>query len=161
MLAEPLAHRNLGYLLAKAAQRWNELLGEAFAEAGFPEVRPAYGAILVPLFDEEGLQIVELARRSGLSKQTLTTQLKALEERGLIVRGADPADRRANRIYLNERGRAFKEVAGDVLHEMDRLVADALTTAEIERLSAVLRTLGELRPAADAHVQDLERPNDA
>lgn len=158
MLAEPLSHYNLGYLLAKAAQRWNELLGEAFAQAGFPDVRPAYGVILVPLFDEEGLQIVELARRSGLSKQTLTTQLKALEERGLIVRGADPADRRANRIYLSERGRAFKEVAGDVLHEMDRLVAEALPTTDIERLSAALRTLADLRPATGALEQDMETP---
>jgi hypothetical protein len=30
---------NLGYLLAKASQRWNELLQEGFADAGYPEVR--------------------------------------------------------------------------------------------------------------------------
>ena len=46
----PLTRDNLGFLLAKASQRWNELLAERFAAAGFPEVRPSYGSILVPLY---------------------------------------------------------------------------------------------------------------
>ena len=53
---------NLGYLLAKASQRWNELLYERFVERGYPEVRPAYGSILLPLWEEGGLRIGELAR---------------------------------------------------------------------------------------------------
>jgi hypothetical protein len=38
---------NLGFLLARASQRWNELLHELFAAAGYPEVRPSYGSILL------------------------------------------------------------------------------------------------------------------
>ena len=147
--AEPLSQHNVGYLLARALQRWNTLLGEAFARAGYPEVRPAYGAILVPLTDEDGLQIVELARRAGLSKQTLTTQLKALETLGLVERQADPADRRAYRIYLSERGRAFKEAASELLREMDSLLAATLTPAEIATFNAMLRA-----------VSRMERPDD-
>src|SRR5436190_1320058 len=52
---------NLGFLLAKASQRWNELLYHEFATAGFPEVRAAYGSLLVPLFGEDGLRQGELA----------------------------------------------------------------------------------------------------
>jgi hypothetical protein len=49
---DALASRdNLGFLLAKASQRWNELLQEAFAQAGFPEVRASYGSVLLPLFE--------------------------------------------------------------------------------------------------------------
>jgi len=58
-------------LLAKASQRWNELLAERFAAAGFPEVRPSYGSILVPLYEEDGLRMGEIARRVRLSKQTI------------------------------------------------------------------------------------------
>jgi hypothetical protein len=43
---------NLGFLLAKASQRWNELLHQRFAAAGYPEVRPLYGSIPLPLFEE-------------------------------------------------------------------------------------------------------------
>ena len=48
---------NLGFLLAKASQRWNELLHERFVAAGYPEVRPSYGSILLPLFEEDGLRM--------------------------------------------------------------------------------------------------------
>lgn len=71
----------------------------------------------MPLFDAEGLQIVELARRAGLSKQTLTTQLRALEDQNLVTRRNHPDDGRAFGIFLTRRGRAFKRVALDVLFE--------------------------------------------
>ena len=54
---------DLGFLLAKATQRWNEHLRERFRAAGWDEVRPSYGSILVPLFEEHGLRMGELARR--------------------------------------------------------------------------------------------------
>ena len=62
--AERLTRENLGFLLAKASQRWNDLLGHRFAAAGYPEVRPAYGSLLIPLFEEDGLRQGELARRA-------------------------------------------------------------------------------------------------
>jgi DNA-binding MarR family transcriptional regulator len=142
--ADAVSRENVGFLLAKALQRWNELLGVAFAREGFPEVRPAYGSILLSLQEEDGLQIVELARRAGLSKQTLTTQLKALEERGLVVREPDATDRRATRIYLTERGREFRPVAALILHELDTALAAALSQEEIALLSAALRTIARL-----------------
>ena len=45
---------NLGFLLAKASQHWNELLAEGFAERGFADVRPSYGSVLLPLFEDAG-----------------------------------------------------------------------------------------------------------
>ena len=58
---------DLGFLLAKASQRWNELLYDRFVAAGFPDVRPSYGSILLPLFEEDGLRMGELAARARLS----------------------------------------------------------------------------------------------
>ena len=63
---------SLGFLLAKASQRWNELLYERFVEGGYAEVRPAYSSILLPLLEEDGLRIGELGRRARLAKQTMT-----------------------------------------------------------------------------------------
>ena len=75
---------DLGFLLAKAAQRWNELLQERFRAAGWGDVRPSYGSILVPLFEEDGLRMGELARRARLSKQTMTTMVRILERERLV-----------------------------------------------------------------------------
>ena len=91
---------DLGFLLAKATQRWNELLQERFRAAGWSAVRPSYGSILVPLFEEDGLRIGELARRARLSKQTMTTMVRLLERDRLVRRKRDPDDGRAFRIAL-------------------------------------------------------------
>src|SRR5215831_6078399 len=90
----PLTQDNLGFLLAKASQRWNELLAGRFAAAGFPEVRPSYGSILIPLYEEDGLRMGEIARRARLSKQTMTTMVRLLERDGLVERRPDPQDGR-------------------------------------------------------------------
>src|SRR5438034_10559157 len=101
---------NLGFLLAKALQRWNELLTAGFRRGGFAEVRPAYGSVLLPLFEEDGLRLSELAARSRLSKQAMTTLVRTLEARRLIVRRPDPDDGRAARVYLrSEERRVGKE----------------------------------------------------
>ena len=49
---------DLGFLLAKAAQRWNELLAERFAAAGYEDISPSYGSVLVPLFEEDGTTVL-------------------------------------------------------------------------------------------------------
>lgn len=116
-----LGRSNLGFLLAKATQRWNEHLYERFRAAGFPEVRPSYGSILVPLFEEDGLRIGELAKRARLSKQAMTTMLRLLEKEDLVIRRPDPEDARASRIYLTKKSQRFRPVAEAVLKELDVL----------------------------------------
>src|ERR687891_601048 len=109
---------DLGFLLAKATQRWNELLAERFRAAGHGEVRPAYGSVLLPLFEEDGLRMGELARRSRLSKQTMTTLVRLAERDGLVERRPDPADGRAALVSLTQRTRDFRTVADAVLAEV-------------------------------------------
>jgi DNA-binding MarR family transcriptional regulator len=116
---------DVGFLLAKAMQRWNELLLERFTAAGYPEVKASYGSVLLPLFDEDGLRIGEIGRRARLSKPSMTALITQCEEAGLVRRERDPADGRAFRVVLTERGRRFRTVAQDVLRELDgRLAAE-------------------------------------
>ncbi len=132
---------NLGFLLAKASQCWNELLATAFGRLGYPEVRPAFGSILLPLWEEDGLQMSVLARRAHLSKQTMTTLVPALEAQGLVVRAPDPADRRAQRVYLTPHGRDLRPVAAQVLAELDAAVAARLRPEQVTQLTDGLRAL--------------------
>ena len=141
--AERLTRENLGFLLAKASQRWNDVLGQRFAAAGYPEVRPAYGSLLIPLFEEDGLRQGELARRARLSKQTLTTMARALERAGLVERRGDPEDGRATRLYLTARARAFRPVAEEILADLDERAAARLRIGR-STLELALRSLLEL-----------------
>jgi DNA-binding MarR family transcriptional regulator len=111
---------NLGYLLAKASQHWNELLHAGFADEGFPEVKASYGSVLIPLFEEDGLRMGEIARRARLSKQTMTTMVRLCERDGLVERRPDPDDRRATRVHLTARARRFRPAAERVLGALER-----------------------------------------
>jgi len=139
-----LGRDDLGFLLAKATQRWNELLAEAFAGAGYADVRPSYGSVLLPLFEEDGLQMGELARRSRLSKQTMTTLVRRVERDGLVSRRVDPADARATLIFLTERTRQFEPVAAEVLRQLDDAVRSQLSPAAVASLKDSLRELTAL-----------------
>jgi DNA-binding MarR family transcriptional regulator len=135
---------DVGFLLALASRRWNEILERRFAAAGFADVRASYGALLVPLFEEDGPRMTELARRARLSKQTLTTMARLLERDGLITRQPDPDDARATRIFLTERAKSFQPIASAVLRELDKQVVQALGTASTTQLKQSLRVLLEL-----------------
>lgn len=138
------ATANLGFLLAKASQRWNELLYEQFVARGYGEVRPAYGSILLPLFEEDGLRMGELARRARLSKQTMTTMVRLLERDGLVTRRADPDDGRAALIHLTRRARAFRPVAEEVLGNLEARAAERLTKRQATALKNALKGVIEL-----------------
>jgi DNA-binding MarR family transcriptional regulator len=132
---------NLGYLLAKASQRWNEQLQQGFAAAGFPEVRASYGSVLIPLIEEDGLRMGEIARRARLSKQTMTTMVRLCERDGLVERHPDPDDRRATRVHLTEKARRFQPAAERVLGRLEREAVGSLGergVAELRRLLAQL-----------------------
>jgi DNA-binding MarR family transcriptional regulator len=115
---------DVGFLLAKATQRWNELLLEQFAAAGFPEIKASFGSVLLPLFDDDGLRIGEIGRRARLSKPSMTALIAKCEAAGLVRRERDPHDGRAFRVVLTERGREFRTVAQPVLRELNGRVGD-------------------------------------
>jgi DNA-binding MarR family transcriptional regulator len=100
--------------------------------------------VLLPLFEEDGLRMGEIARRSRLSKQTMTTLVRLAERDGLVCRERDPEDGRALRVYLTERSRGFQPVAEAVVAELDSLVAGRLTRAELFVFERSLKGVMEL-----------------
>jgi DNA-binding MarR family transcriptional regulator len=142
--SDAISRDNLGFLLVKAGQRWNELLARRFAEHGFADVRPAYGSVLVPLFEEDGLRMGEIARRSRLSKQTMTTMVRQVERDGLVERRVDPTDARAARVFLAPRAEEFRPVAESVLAELEAEALRDLAEDDAASLRDWLRELAEL-----------------
>ena len=133
-----LTRDNFGFLLAKAVQRWNDMLREGFEREGFSEVRPSFGSVLIPLFEEDGLRIGDLARRSRLTKQTMTTMVRAVEKAGLVTLRVDPEDGRASRVRLTPKARRFQPVAERLLSEIEACV---LRESAASDLKAVRRWL--------------------
>lgn len=135
---------HVGFLLAKASQRFNEMLAERFAARGFGDVRASYGSVLVPLFERDGRRLGELAAASRLSKQAMTGLVNRCEADGLVEREHDPADGRAFRVQLTARGRVLHTVADEVLGELDAALVDSLGAANRDALVRALKGVIEL-----------------
>ena len=98
--------RELAVFLRRARASSGEMAREVH-----PELEPAAYGLLVRL-DEAGQQrATELAGYFGVGKATMSRQLRALEELGLVTREPDPADGRASLVRLTDEGpRRFRRV---------------------------------------------------
>lgn len=71
------------------------------------------------------IAVSEVARRLRVGQSTASRQLRPLEERGLVVRGADPTDARVARLSLSEEGRGVLARVREVsLNDFDVALGD-------------------------------------
>ncbi len=69
-----------------------------------PELEPAAYGLLVRLEEAGEQRATELAGYFGVGKATMSRQLRALEDLGLVARTPDPADGRASLVRLTREG---------------------------------------------------------
>ena len=93
--------RELTVLLRRARANQGEMAREVH-----PELEPAAYGLLVRLEETGRRRATELAAYIGVGKATMSRQLRALEELGLVAREPDPADGRAWLVDLTEEGRS-------------------------------------------------------
>lgn len=136
-----------GFLISQIKQIQGRIFGRLLTEAGIDEFNGAQGRILYVLWQEDNLPIVELSRRTGLAKTTLTSMLDRMEGQGHITRCYDSKDRRQIRIRLTDSARGLEDKYKQVSDEMSRLFYKGFTEEEILRLDAglekVLKNLEE------------------
>ena len=101
-------------------------------------------AVLAQVGAEGGRSVGELARELGLSLPAASTLIRDLEERGLVERSEDPADRRRTVVELAP-GTA-KAVRG-WLSGRDRPLERALAALDATERAAFLKGLGALAEA--------------
>ena len=99
-----LEKTNGGFLVSQLKQIQGRVF-EKLLRANVNEFNGAQGRILYVLWQEDSVPIVELSKKTGLAKTTLTSMLDRMEESGLIRRNYDPVDRRQIRITLTEKAR--------------------------------------------------------
>ncbi|WP_412080735.1 MarR family winged helix-turn-helix transcriptional regulator [Streptomyces sp. SCL15-4] len=91
--------RELTVLLRRARANQAEMAREVH-----PDLESSAYGLLIRLDELGGQRATELAAYIGVGKATMSRQLRALEELGLIAREPDPADGRAWLVTLTEEG---------------------------------------------------------
>ena len=109
---------------------------------------PAGAEVLRELVGRGGRAVPsELARGLGCSRARITRIIDGLEERGLVDRSVDPADRRRVVVRVTEEGRrAASRGAGNAVSEL----ADALSRLGERDASELARIIGRARKLTSA-----------
>ncbi|HKF76663.1 MAG TPA: MarR family transcriptional regulator [Candidatus Dormibacteraeota bacterium] len=127
------AHQ-LWALVVESFSEWERRMDDASAAAG---LSPVSAWALVQLDPERPISQKELAARLHCNPSTVVNPTDRLEERGLVVRRPNPADRRVNVLVVTPSGRRVRDELIDRLFEPPEAFR-RLPAGEGERLRDVM-----------------------
>ena len=133
---------DLATLMFISYRAMDERVRQAMRDAGY-DVTVAQ-ARLAQRIAEDGTRLTELADRAGVTKQTASLLVAALEREGLVERVPDPADGRARLIQLSSRGREAAQRAMEVVIGVEGEWTAHLGPELTERLREALVRLREV-----------------
>ncbi len=106
-----------------------------------PDLEPSAYGLLVRLEETGAERATDLAAYFGVGKATMSRQLRALEELGLVSRDQDPADGRAFLVRLTIEGLARFRCVRDARRAGYRNRLAAWERADVRDLARLLRRL--------------------
>ncbi len=151
--------RSLGFLLNDVARLMRNRFDRQARDLGLTR---AQWRVMMFLRRHEGARQNELASLLEVENVTLGRHIDRLEESGWVERCSDPSDRRAWRLYLDEKSRPILDKLAIVLVETRE---SALSGFNVHERDALIETLIRIKSnlvdadATDAiEVEDAPRP---
>jgi MarR family transcriptional regulator, organic hydroperoxide resistance regulator len=130
-----------GFLIAKIHQLAGRIFAQRLKKHHIDEINPAQGRILFTLWQNDGIPIRELAKKTMLGKSTLTSMLDRLEESGHIIRVPSKTDRRKILIKLTQKNKTLQNVYEKVSLEMTQLFYSGFNEKEIDNFEENLKRI--------------------
>ncbi len=127
------------YLISRVSLMVTSALKKGFADAGVDAVKPAYLGVLLALWREDGLKVIDLGRQAGLEPSTMTGLLDRMERDKLAYRANDPHDRRVQLIYLTDQGREARKAVLTVVSDVLSIVFTGISFQEMSQTMDLLR----------------------
>lgn len=121
-------------LLQRAVRWFSEELMERLDAAGVAPITPAHAAVLAYLEPGASLSVAELARRAGVTRQTMHRAVTQLVEEGLLVSTPGPGFPRSTLIGLTDAGHRRRDVASGILRDLERELEDRLDPGDLSKL---------------------------
>ena len=120
--------------------KWADMVARSQLEAALRSWRLSSGQMmLLSTLERIGsASAADLARALHLTPQAMTTQLKPLEERGLIAREVDGDNRRRLSLALSEGGLALLAEVRETTDAVDVEISSVFTPAELKQFRALL-----------------------
>jgi DNA-binding MarR family transcriptional regulator len=136
----------MGFLLSRGAWAMNNYVNRMLKERGLPDISVAYFAVLLALWEDDGLSISDLGEKVQLEKSTMTSLIDRMEAAGLLRRDDHPTDRRAYKICLTPRGRELEQNLDQVVTEAYERLTRGIASKDLQVAIEVCRRLMENVP---------------
>ncbi|GAA4617265.1 MarR family winged helix-turn-helix transcriptional regulator [Saccharopolyspora hordei] len=135
---QPLAD-DIGFLLSRAGGMVLGAVNKALVPLGL-KVR-AYSVLVLACEHAAGVNQRTVATTLGLDPSQIVGLVDELEERGLVRRTPDPADRRNRLIAATEEGRRVQEEAQGLVDQAHRGYFEGLSPEAVDELRTALKRI--------------------
>lgn len=139
-------HHNLGRLLSLALQTFEHRVLELLNEQGLAQVLPSHINATRHL-EASGTRLTELARRAGMTKQSMAELVAQLEKQGLVFRTLDPSDARARLIQFTPLGLTWLEAFRLAVEQAEAELAARLGAEVIDEMKVGLKHISSAAPS--------------
>jgi DNA-binding MarR family transcriptional regulator len=132
----------VGFSLFRLADYFTNYFVKRLSEKGITDIRAAHVSVFREL-DEGSPRITEMAKRAGMTKQSMSALVEHLESRGYVQRVPDPKDRRAHLVRLTKKGERVRVFGVRIGREVEKQWQKKLGKKKFEALRATLRELDD------------------
>ena len=144
--------RQSGFLMAKIRQVAGRIFERMLKDCNI-EISSAQGRIMFALWQEDGISINELGKKTQLKKSTLTSMLDRLERMGYVRRQRSKKDRRKILIQRTNKDKNLESEYVKLSQEHTKIFFHGFSEEQIDRfekdLKHILNNLTEYESKMD------------
>ncbi|WP_371804946.1 MarR family winged helix-turn-helix transcriptional regulator [Candidatus Lokiarchaeum ossiferum] len=132
--------RKGGFLISRIHQISGRIFSKKLKEYNI-KINPGQGRILFALWEQDGISIRDLAKRTSLGKSTLSAMLKRMRNDGYLKIEHPVGNERKKLVYVLERSKEIEAGYQQISAEMNALYYKGFKNAEIDEFEAYLERL--------------------
>jgi MarR family transcriptional regulator, organic hydroperoxide resistance regulator len=106
------------------------------------DISTSLGFVLLNIHSE-GTPATKIAPLMGMESRSLSRMLKSMEEKGLIYKKQDEADRRSVRIFLTDEGKRRKEISRKTVLGFNEKIREVISIEDLETFFRVMTTVNK------------------
>ena len=152
-----MKEKTIDYVLRATWMAVSKMYNE---EAGKAGSTMATGFALLSIDPEKGTPSTSLGPKMGMEVTSLSRILRAMEDKGLIVRKRNPEDGRSVLIYLTKYGLEMRNFSKGVVLRFDDAVKENVSEEDLKTFIEVANTITELIANKKIYKQEIDLNNE-
>lgn len=137
---DPDIHLVFAILNGRVSSAINKRMALNFKNVNI-DITPEQWTVLLFLWEHDGVTQISLCKDTFRDKPSMTRLINQLEKKGLATRIASKDDKRANHIYLTDKGRVLEPKVREVTRQTLLEALDGLDNDVMELAQETLRVI--------------------